>query len=471
LVQHCNLNRCLAGVSVRTNSKADILYNSIEESKKVSNTTTPFGQGIFIQHGSQANTSHNTIINCDNEGIYIYNSTGTVTDNYISNNGHVVKDGNGIFCDNSTMTVADNYVSGNYLYGVSLSGTSSKIYQNEIHNNRQGGIYITSGSLGGDIRFNYCSHNDKILIDDPLFVPCEIRFENSGTDGLALGNTFYGNDKVGAGIQDSGKATFIGNLVASNVVYNFNLFNNAIISLQKNIIDDSQNGVFINNSQCNPATYNEITNATVGGAKSINTIAVSDFSYCWWGSATGPTSTGNPGGTGTIAENVTYSPWLTSPFSRYGVFENITIASAGQSLLLQKESIPFVHLYLTASQSFQDGVVSLLFAADQNILYDYPYSEDKIGQGRFLIINACYALRHNLSGCELRIYPDAYAFPGLNPSQLAIKKVDIYTKQWVNIPGSYNAGLGCLTANLTDPQGAYIIVRKTGTANGWVLYY
>src|SRR6185369_17266697 len=41
--------------------------------------------------------------------------------------------------------------------------------------------------------------------------------------------------------------------------------------------------------------------------------ASADGTRNWWGSASGPTNGGNPGGTGTtLAGNVTFNPWLCS---------------------------------------------------------------------------------------------------------------------------------------------------------------
>lgn len=51
----------------------------------------------------------------------------------------------------------------------------------------------------------------------------------------------------------------------------------------------------------------------------------------WWNSASGPTTTTNPGGTGTkVGANVTYVAWLTSPAPGGSCFGGLVPTDASQ---------------------------------------------------------------------------------------------------------------------------------------------
>ncbi len=70
-------------------------------------------------------------------------------------------------------------------------------------------------------------------------------------------------------------------------------------------------GVYSLNS--NPIVSDTIiTGNTTAGVTNANSATTVDARNSWWGSATGPTHPGNPGGTGNVVSDyVLYSPWLT----------------------------------------------------------------------------------------------------------------------------------------------------------------
>lgn len=64
----------------------------------------------------------------------------------------------------------------------------------------------------------------------------------------------------------------------------------------------------------NVKTYGPMDGSAYGGLINQSTAAV-NAEYNWWGSASGPTEAGNPGGTGELVSNastgsIDYTPWL-----------------------------------------------------------------------------------------------------------------------------------------------------------------
>ncbi len=68
-VRNSSFDRCLAGVSIQTGSRAWIYNNTINKSMAIEEHVVPFGQGLFVQQNSIADIADNIITECDNEGI------------------------------------------------------------------------------------------------------------------------------------------------------------------------------------------------------------------------------------------------------------------------------------------------------------------------------------------------------------------------------------------------------------------
>jgi parallel beta-helix repeat protein len=82
-------------------------------------------------------------------------------------------------------------------------------------------------------------------------------------------------------------------------------------SIESCTISGNKWGVY--SSSSNPVVSNAIiTGNATAGVTNANSSATVDARNSWWGSATGPTHSGNPGGSGSVVSDyVLYSPWLT----------------------------------------------------------------------------------------------------------------------------------------------------------------
>jgi parallel beta-helix repeat protein len=474
-VRDSEFYQCLAGVSVQNGARAWIYNNQIKNSAKMEEfvgPSTPFGQGLFVEDSSIADIVDNVITDCDNEGIYLNDSAGSVVHNYIYNNGHVAQDGNGVFCHNSEFVVMDNYICNNFLNGVSVADSPSWIYQNDIRHNNRGGIKLANTTA--EARFNLCYQNDKIA--DPGFTPKEVWVGKAGSAAIVADNTLTDNRYAGIGIEQNGYARVVGNLIVNNAQYNANLFNTTRspdeinASFEGNVIDGSEQGVFLNTSYVDYAHSNHVTNATIKCADIINAPDCQDFRYNWWGHSSGPRSSScncqNAEGQGCVAENVDCSPWLTQPFAYYYISDAIAMGQ-GESRILESSDVPPVRMYVRAKRALSDEIFSVYLSYGVDIFPDYPYSgEGQIGNGIYLCLNASYGLRNWLEACEIRIYPD-YTFGAIPVSTLRLKRFNIKTGIWEMMPAFYNPSLGCLVVRVGDPQGAYVIVEDASWQIGY----
>lgn len=92
------------------------------------------------------------------------------------------------------------------------------------------------------------------------------------------------------------------------------------VTVSENFVTDSEVGILVSpgvDADTTTIRGNSITGNTTGLARLFDSAEVIDASGNWWGSATGPTVTTNPGGIGnsigtqTGTAQVDYSPWLT----------------------------------------------------------------------------------------------------------------------------------------------------------------
>jgi hypothetical protein len=227
------------------------------------------------------------------------------------------------------VTVEDNIIQ-NGITGLDLGSSASTISQNLFQNlNSPGpasgtGVYADQFVAGGALT------NDAITGNT---------FSDDDNGGIVLSSTDPADPASGFTIADN---TFTGD---GGGIFALNLTNSAIdqnvlasstgdqldlgegvsgVSVASNVIENGAAvgvGVVAENTGAPPATgvtltCNSVT-GNLGAGLEVDTGAYTgtlDAGFNWWGSATGPTNSANPGGTGQpIADpdaNVSFSPFL-----------------------------------------------------------------------------------------------------------------------------------------------------------------
>ncbi len=179
--------------------------------------------------------------------------------------------------------------------GINLDGADNCVVtDNAFIANRQG-AYVTgsNNAFQRNIISNNFS-NGVILIDD------EDEPTHLGDNNTFDGNTIADNIKYGLSISSSNN-TVINNTITGN---------------------DGCGVALFGGTSGNTINFNAISgNTGFGGVYSIASYT-NDATKNWWGTATGPIHSTNPGATGNKVYNVDYSPWLgfvpgTSPMDWY----------------------------------------------------------------------------------------------------------------------------------------------------------
>jgi len=167
--------------------------------------------------------------------------------------------------------------------GINLDGADNCVVtDNAFIANRQG-AYVTgsNNAFQRNIISNNFS-NGVILIDD------EDEPTHLGDNNTFDGNTIADNIKYGLSISSSNN-TVINNTITGN---------------------DSCGVALFGGTSGNTINFNAISgNTGYGGVYSIASYT-NDATKNWWGTATGPIHSTNPGATGNKVYNVDYSPWL-----------------------------------------------------------------------------------------------------------------------------------------------------------------
>lgn len=105
--------------------------------------------------------------------------------------------------------------------------------------------------------------------------------------------------------------TFDGNTIADNIKYGLNISTSNNTFINNTITGNDGCGVALfGGTSGNTINFNAISgNTGAGGVYSIASYT-NDATKNWWGTATGPIHSTNPGATGNKVTNVDYSPWL-----------------------------------------------------------------------------------------------------------------------------------------------------------------
>jgi parallel beta-helix repeat protein len=160
---------------------------------------------------------------------------------------------------------------------------------------------------------------DNCTIQNNIFENCSydtIRVHTSGN--ILSHNTMQGPGEVGIYIDPDGN----GNLIINNTITGYTYESIAVNSasgnkiLGNNIENNGEGILFLYDTyppEDNVIHFNNIAGNNYGLDNGYGLDVNADNN--WWGSATGPTDSGNPGGTGDslVGTNTTYRPWLGAP--------------------------------------------------------------------------------------------------------------------------------------------------------------
>jgi parallel beta-helix repeat protein len=269
-----------------------------------------WGDGIYILNSNYVTVEQNNIINSQDAGILIgYGSdnnvvkkntiTGSpldsnrVIDIFDSENNMIggvdASDGNTL---SSAMPGHSEDGHSPYLYGVNLSGPNSK--NNTIQYNT-----ITGGNRGVQVDDNIIGTviNNNTIYDTKGYAAVVI---NTGSIGAKINNN-YVYDSLGGGFA----------INAQTAEFN----NNRILNNGFGIEMGATGATFVlrNNSIAGNCVSGVCPD--VGGIGGLSVYAGSaDATENWWGNASGPGHSSNPGATGdAVSNNVTFRPWYTNP--------------------------------------------------------------------------------------------------------------------------------------------------------------
>jgi hypothetical protein len=187
---------------------------------------------------------------------------------------------------------------------------------------------------------------------------------------------FTGNTVTGPG---TGVADSVGAYITTDMIgYGYS---DVAVSFAGNVISNYQTGVLLTADKPSwepdpfvaksiVATFhcNQITGNSKGADKGTSGTITNDFTYNWWGSATGPTATDNPTGSGdSVGAGIEYSPWLTtqacSTVPPYLTATSITSDSPDPSGRGQMVAIHFNVANIVGSGPVPAGTVEILDGA------------------------------------------------------------------------------------------------------------
>lgn len=287
------------GVDARTRSGAEAVVDGTTNSGKtpfdvtVNNVTidgftvqggtnaTTFGTNILLGSGTSGETIQNDIIQGGITGLFLGSHSSTIRQNLIrNNNASGPTSGDGIY--------TDQFDAGGPLAGDTIDS-------NSFVNNQNAAIDLASTNASDP---------------DSSFTISNNTFTSDGNAVLALnltGSTITGNVFASSLGSQVVLAEGVSNVTAShNSIQNG--ATNGVRVFNEGTGAPAATGITL---ACNSITGNSTSGLTVDHSAYTGTLAAS---YNWWGSATGPTNSANPGGTGqAIVEpdgNVSFKPFL-----------------------------------------------------------------------------------------------------------------------------------------------------------------
>ena len=220
--------------------------------------------------------------------------------------------------------ITNNLITGNQMGIYANSAGASTISYNLFDANNEAGAAGGSGI--------YSEFTDHMTIDHNEFknhtTNNPIIFGATGANvhkNLTVSNNYIHDNVSGIYVLGVKDGSFTGNDISAPgaTALSFAAGGNTNIMVTKNLLHDSARGVRFQDFGDLPSagldnnitvTKNSITGNSSYGIGNISGYTGSVDATCnWYGSGTGPTNVGNPGGTGdTVTGSVTYYPWLFS---------------------------------------------------------------------------------------------------------------------------------------------------------------
>jgi len=246
----------------------------------------------------------------DHMAIAIGNAENIVIENNVISNCN-----QGIFCFSLAIIRNNSFssITGGY-YAVYVSARGTIVEHNTIQDcNSWTGIYFLDASSTAVIRNNSLENIDGYsiigvngVVENNVLVNCDI--------AIKVGNCTVRNNLVKS--SSIGIGTFSQNLISHN-----ELINNDVgigcywpphnCTILDNIIQgNTYSGIYCIEGSRVQIHFNNIFQNSAGVHNCGG--AVLNATLNWWGSETGPSGVGAGSGD-TVSENVSYSPWLTSP--------------------------------------------------------------------------------------------------------------------------------------------------------------
>ena len=217
--------------------------------------------------------------------------------------------------------ITDNLITGNQMGIYANSAGASMISYNLFDANNEAG---SSGGSG-----IYSEYTDHMTIDHNEFrnhtTNNPIIFGATGANvhkNLVVSNNFIHDNVSGIYALGVTDGSFMGNDISAAGATALSLSGgDANVSVTKNLLHDSARGVRIEDGgygsslASNSAIHinrNSITGNTSYGINNVSGYTGAVDGVCnWYGSASGPTNVGNPGGAGdTVLGSVAFAPWL-----------------------------------------------------------------------------------------------------------------------------------------------------------------
>jgi parallel beta-helix repeat protein len=258
----------------------------------------------------------------------------------------------GIYLEHANNNTLSGNICKSHYYGIHLYySNNNTLSGNSCDSNNDAGIYLDYSSNNA-IAGNTCKENDDGI---------ELLNSNSNT---ISGNTCELNTTRGIYLYDSSSNTILGNICSRNsrgIFIAGATTSNNMVNL--NLISNNVVGVHFTNNITAGAAYinhNNIFGNTSYGISNLSNVTI-DAIHNWWGQDSGPTHSGNPGGTGDKASDyVDYSPWANAEIdnplettvtstSTTSVTTETTVTST--STVSVPTTVPVIHTSVSTSTS------------------------------------------------------------------------------------------------------------------------
>ncbi len=329
--------------------------------RPVTATTTVAGNLIGVGAGGTTALGNSRGISIEGAGSNTIGGTSAADRNVIAGNSEA-----NIFLANDGLNIPnDNVIQGNYIgttadglsaltpgdgTGIYLAGGQDNTIggtdagSGNLVSGNQTGIRVETGVAGTIIRGNRIGTNAAgtaaIANGDGISAYSAVNIGDAVTPGNNLisgnttyygistyhasGTTIYGNrfglTADGSGGIPNGTSVDLSNTTATVAQnwFGYSDYDGLYMEFDGNVAAGSSNNCF---------TFN-----THNGSYSGNSGATQPLTNNWWGSPTGPTHSGNPGGTGDhVSDYITYSPFLTTPPAACpGTVVNVTIGGVSR---------------------------------------------------------------------------------------------------------------------------------------------